>query len=102
MGNTSDGLILNDSFILNLKAAIKAAWSSITPEQCHRLITSMPRRIDAIIHAKGGPTKYWVQRNEHTFQKPDISVTNILFLLILCNIVIIWDTEFGVFIICKP
>ncbi len=46
----------------------------ITPEQCHRLITSMTRRIDAVIHAKGSPTKYWVHRNEHTFQKPDISV----------------------------
>ncbi len=46
----------------------------ITPEQCHRLIDSMPRRIDAVIHAKGGPTKYWVNRNEHAFQKPDISV----------------------------
>ncbi len=44
----------------------------ITPEQCHRLIASMPRHIDAVIHAKGGPTKYWVHRNEHTFQKPDI------------------------------
>ncbi len=58
----------------DLKAAIKAACASITPEQCHRLITSMPRRIDAAIHAKGVPTKYWVHRNEHTFQKPDISV----------------------------
>ncbi len=46
----------------------------ITPEQCHKLIDSMPRRIDAVIHAKGGPNKYWVHRNEHTFQKPDISV----------------------------
>ncbi len=46
----------------------------ITPEQCHRLITFMPRRIDAVIHAKRGPTKYWVHMNEHTFQKPDISV----------------------------
>ncbi len=46
----------------------------ITPEQCYRLIVSMPRRIAAVIHAKGGPTKYWVHRNEHTFQKPDISV----------------------------
>ncbi len=26
----------------DLKAAIKATWASITPEQCHRLITSMP------------------------------------------------------------
>ncbi len=48
----------------------------ITPEQCHRLIVSMPRRIDAVIHAKGAPTKYWVHRNEHTFHKPDISVSN--------------------------
>ncbi len=34
---------------------------------------AVPRRIDAVIHAKGGPTKYWVHRI-HTFQKPDISV----------------------------
>ncbi len=57
----------------DLKAAIKSTWASITPEQCHRLIASMPRRIYAVIHAKGGPTKYWVHRNEHTFQKHDIS-----------------------------
>ncbi len=42
----------------DLKAAIIATWASITPEQCHRLIASMQRRIDAVIHAKGGPTKY--------------------------------------------
>ncbi len=30
----------------DLKAAIKATWASITPEQCHRLIAFMPRRID--------------------------------------------------------
>ncbi len=42
----------------DLKAAIKATWASITPEQCHRLIASMPRRIDAVIHAKVNPTKY--------------------------------------------
>ncbi len=63
----------------DLKAAIKATWAYITPEQCHRLIASMPRCIDAVIHAKRGPTKYWVHWNEHTFQKPDISVKNILF-----------------------
>ncbi len=34
------------------KAAIKATWASITPEQCHRLIASMPRIINAVIHAK--------------------------------------------------
>ncbi len=58
----------------DLKATIKATWASITHEQCHRLMASIPRRIDAVIHAKGGPTKYWVHRNEHTFQKPVISV----------------------------
>ncbi len=42
----------------DLKAAIKATWSSITSEQSHRLIDSMPCCIDAVIHAKGGPTKY--------------------------------------------
>ncbi len=46
-----------------LKATIRATCASITPEQCHRLIVSMPRRIDAVIHAKGAPTKYWVHRN---------------------------------------
>ncbi len=32
----------------------------IPPQQCHKLITSMPRRIEAVIKAKGAPTKYWV------------------------------------------
>ncbi len=41
-----------------LKATIRATWALITPEQCHRLIDSMPRRIDAVIQAKGAPTKY--------------------------------------------
>ncbi len=42
----------------DLKVTIKATWASITAEQCHRLIASLPCRIDALIHAKGGPTKY--------------------------------------------
>ncbi|XP_057216148.1 tescalcin b isoform X1 [Triplophysa rosa] len=40
-----------------LKATIRATWALITPEQCHRLIDSMPRRIAAVIQAKGAPTK---------------------------------------------
>ncbi len=43
-----------------LKATIRATWAVITPEQCHRLIDSMPRRIAAVIQAKGAPTEYWV------------------------------------------
>ncbi len=41
-----------------LKATIRATWALITPEQYHRLIDSMPRRIAAVIQAKGAPTKY--------------------------------------------
>ncbi len=37
---------------------VKETWASIPPQQCHKLITSMPRRIEAVIKAKGAPTKY--------------------------------------------
>ncbi len=40
-----------------LKATVKETWASIPP-QCHKLITSMPRRIEAVIKAKGAPNKY--------------------------------------------
>ncbi len=43
-----------------LKATVKETWASIPPQQCHKLITSMPRRIEAEIKAKGAPIKYWV------------------------------------------
>ncbi len=43
-----------------LKATVKETWASIPPQQCHKLITSMPRRIEAVIKAKGAPIKYWV------------------------------------------
>ncbi len=43
-----------------LKATVKETWASIPPQQCHKLITSMPRRIEAVIKAKGAHTKYWV------------------------------------------
>ncbi len=44
----------------DLKATVKETWASIPPQQCHKLITSMPRRIEAVIKAKWAPTKYWV------------------------------------------
>ncbi len=43
-----------------LKATVKESWASIPPQQCHKLITSMSRRIEAVIKAKWAPTKYWV------------------------------------------
>lgn len=33
-------------------------WGKISPEVCQNLIRSMPDRIQAVIRAKGGPTKY--------------------------------------------
>ncbi len=41
-----------------LKATVKETWASIQPQQCHKLITSMPHRIEAVIKAKVAPTKY--------------------------------------------
>ncbi len=41
-----------------LKATVKETWVSIPPQQCHKLITSMPRRIETVIKAKRAPTKY--------------------------------------------
>lgn len=41
-----------------LKCAITTAWAVITPDECHRLVASMPRRIEAVIKAKGAATKY--------------------------------------------
>ncbi len=42
----------------DLKATVKETWASIPPQQCHKLITSMPCRIEAVIKAKRAPTKY--------------------------------------------
>jgi len=33
-------------------------WNKIPAETCQNLIESMPRRIEAVIKAKGGHTKY--------------------------------------------
>ena len=33
-------------------------WKKIPAEKCQKLIESMPRRIEAVIKAKGGYTKY--------------------------------------------
>ncbi len=43
-----------------LKATVKETWAFTPPQQCHKLITSMPCRSEADIKAKGAPTKYWV------------------------------------------
>lgn len=41
---------------IELAASIKEIWASIIPRQCYRLIASMPRCIDAVIHTKRFPS----------------------------------------------
>ncbi len=36
----------------DLKAIVKETWASVPPQQCHKLITSMPRRIEAVLKQK--------------------------------------------------
>jgi hypothetical protein len=44
--------------ILELWERIEEQWNSIDPKVCQDLIQSMPRRVQAVIQAKGGYTKY--------------------------------------------
>ena len=37
---------------------VSEKWNAIPPEVCQNLIESMPRRIEAVLKAKGGHTKY--------------------------------------------
>ena len=44
--------------ILDLWDRVQEEWDQIGPEVCQNLIESMPRRIEAVLKAKGGYTKY--------------------------------------------
>lgn len=37
---------------------VQLSWNEISPEMCKTLVESMPRRIQAVLEAKGGYTKY--------------------------------------------
>ncbi len=85
----------------DLKAAIKATWASITPEQCHRLIDSMPRHIGAVMQKEPQLSIEYIYSKWTYFLEAWHFCLKIV-LLILCNILIFWDTALWVFIICKP
>lgn len=42
----------------DLKRCLRLEWNSITVDDCKKLVNSLPKRISAVIKAKGGPTKY--------------------------------------------
>ena len=44
--------------MLELWERVQVEWDKIEPEVCQILIESMPRRMEAVIKAKGGYTKY--------------------------------------------
>jgi hypothetical protein len=44
--------------ILELWERVDKEWNGIKAEVCQNLIESMPRRVEAVIKAKGGYTKY--------------------------------------------
>lgn len=41
-----------------LKSQILETWNNMPSELLQKLVHSMPRRLEAVIKAKGGPTKY--------------------------------------------
>lgn len=52
---------INRSNVTNLEQLwleVQTAWNAIPPERCQTLISSMSRRCQAVIKAKGYPTKY--------------------------------------------
>ncbi len=68
-----------------LKATVKEIWASIPPQQRHKLITSMPRRIEAVIKVKKSPyqvlSTYTV--NEHMFQKANNSLKKYFYWILM-------------------
>ena len=44
--------------ILELWERVEKEWEKIGSEVCQNLIESMPRRVEAVLKAKGGYTKY--------------------------------------------
>ncbi len=50
-----DNIFLNEPL-----STVKETWASIPPQQCHKPINSTLSRNEAVIKAKGAPTKYWV------------------------------------------
>ena len=49
---------LNPKSVAEYESALETAWSQMDPLQIQRLVDSMPRRLQAVIDANGGNTRY--------------------------------------------
>ncbi len=84
----------------DLKATVKETWASIPPQQCHKLITSMPRRIEAVIKAKEPlPSIEYIYSKLTYFPEGQQFTKNVFFLLVLWSILICWDEWIGGFVL---
>lgn len=41
-----------------LKSKIQEIWDSITPEDCQKLVSTMPKRVETVLKNKGGVTQF--------------------------------------------
>ncbi len=78
----------------------RRAEDSIVPQQSHRLIASMPHLTDAGVWTKE-PRPSIECINEHTLKNFNFFDLQILFWLMVGNILIFWDTRFFTFLSCK-
>ncbi len=84
-----------------LNATVKETWASIPPQQCHKLITSMPRRIEAVIKAKGQeplPSIEYIYSKWTCFLEGQ-QFTKKKIVLVLWSILICWDCWIGGFLL---
>ncbi len=76
-----------------LKATVKETWASTPPQQCHKLISSMPRRIEAVIKANEPLPSIEYIYSKRTYFPEGQRFTKNVFLLVLWSILIFWDCE---------
>ncbi len=57
-GGTGDSYHGSAANLQQLRDAIMSIWTKISEECFQHLVESMPRRIKAVLKAKGGPTRY--------------------------------------------
>jgi transposase len=48
----------NPKNIKDLKAKVREIWNNVSPDFCRKLINSMPKRVEAVVRAKGKHTEF--------------------------------------------